>query len=180
MNTSRLLTWSLIVAIVVVLNLLFSQVVRVVFTNPDYNTFCPATPAIPPSTEVDCAKMGGQWNFTTPDYQNVPKPLGQIGVTGYCNTHYKCSMEYETARKVFDKNAFMLQVALAAIALVLAYTLKMANPVSLGLAWGGVAALVISSAGYWNELGDLVRLLMLLILLGILIWFGIKKFQTIS
>lgn len=170
-QSSRLLTWSLIVAIVVVLNLLFSQVVRVVFVTPEYNVFCPISTTVSPVNETDCVKNGGQWNVT-PD---APKAVGQAN-PGYCNTQYKCSAEYDTARKAFDKNAFLLRVALAALALILAYTLPIPNPVSLGLAWGGVVALIWSSAGYWNELGDLVRLLMLVVLLGILIYFGIKKF----
>lgn len=55
-NKSRILRWSLIFGIVVVLNMFFSYTLSLVYHEPMYNDFCPVQYDVqPPTTEIKCS-----------------------------------------------------------------------------------------------------------------------------
>ena len=53
-----------------------------------------------------------------------------------------------------------------------------AEAVSLGLSLGGVLSFVIGTIGYWSDLSDVLRVVVLGIALVALIYLGIKKVRV--
>ena len=94
---ARLLEWSLTLAIVLVLNLLFNVGLQLIAKEPTWDAFCPQTQVQPNySTKESCLAVGGQWvegNQITPP-QKVPVParpeVSYEGATpSYCNPHLR-------------------------------------------------------------------------------------------
>jgi hypothetical protein len=48
---------------------------------------------------------------------------------------------------------------------------------SMGFSWAGVVSLIIASGRYWSDADNWMRVLILAVALGLLIWFAMKKFK---
>jgi hypothetical protein len=176
MNTqSKVLKWSLIFGIVIVLNLFFNYTLSLVYKHPNFENFCPNTAQVvePIETKDACIAVGGQWNgaYPTPDVKNKNAPAG------YCDAQFTCRNNYESAQKVYDRNVFITLVLLGALS-VAAGTFFGANIViSQALSLGGVLSFIIASMRYWGSANDLIKVVILAIALGILGWVAMKKFK---
>ncbi len=180
----RLLEWSLTLAIVVVLNLLFNVGLQLVVKEPTWDAYCPQQQVQPNySTKESCLAVGGQWiegSRVTPP-QKVPIPARPVdtmeGAPSYCNPHFTCSQQLEAARELFNRNTFLALVTAGAIALLLGFFVPGSTAVSLGFSWGGVLSLVIGSIRYWSDMNEYLRFVLLLLVLCVLVWLGIKKLK---
>ena len=94
---------------------------------------------------------------------------------GYCDPTYTKQMEFNTAQKSYNRNVFLILVVLGVISLVLGAVL--ANAIlSMAFAWGGVLSLLIASMRYWSDADNLLKVIILAVALGALIYIAIKKF----
>ncbi len=180
---SKVLKWSLIIGIVIVLNLFFNYTLSLVYKQPDYNAFCPNTSPviIQPKNQNECVGKGGQWveNGYYDKRVSVPVPVpAEINQpTGYCDQQFTCRQAYDTAQKAYDRNVFVTLVLLGALSVVLGNFLKGNILLGYALSMGGVLSFVIASMRYWNSADKLVRVVILAIALGVLIWVAMKKFK---
>ena len=170
---SKVLKWSLIIGIVIVLNLFFNYALSVIYHSPEYNNFCKNEQVIEAITSKDqCISVGGQWNANV--YNQVKMPDIQQPA-GYCDQNYTCSKEFEEASKIYDRNVFVTLVVLGVITIGISFGL--ANmAVSQGLSIGGVLSFVIASMRYWGSADDLIKLMILGVALAALIYLAYKKF----
>ncbi|PIP86601.1 hypothetical protein COV42_00290 [Candidatus Campbellbacteria bacterium CG11_big_fil_rev_8_21_14_0_20_44_21] len=175
------LKWILVLGIVIVLNLFFSVTIRLFYDAPEYETFCPFEKynAKIIETEEECAALGGRWseeNFRA-NYPrvtvNIEKDLQR---TVYCDAAYSCGREFEDANSLYRRNIFIIMVILGVSSIAAGIFISVSS-VSLGLSLGGVLSLIIGSMGYWSDMNDLLRVVVMATALIALIWVGIKKLR---
>ncbi len=177
---SRVLKWSLIIGITIVLNLFFNYAISLIYPSPTFTAFCPDTQVVnPPATKPECLKVGGQWNESTvaPEKITPTAPAKPAQVSGYCNATYTCQKDFDTSYKAYERNVFIVLVILGVLSLLCGLFLNITEAVTLGLTLGGVLSLLIASGRYWSEAGNILKVIILLIALIALIWVGIKKFK---
>lgn len=173
---SKVLKWSLIIGIIIVLNLFFNYALSLAYKQPDYEKFCPNNSQVieAVTTRDECVSTGGQWNENT-YYQpavekNAPK--------GYCDQQFTCRGDYEGARKIYDRNVFITLVLLGAICVALGSFFTANILISMALSMAGVLSFIIASLRYWGSADDLIKVIILAIALAILIWVALKKFKN--
>ena len=172
---SRVLRFSLIAGIVIVLNLFFNYSLSLVYKQPSYDAFCPQSQVVETVTKKEqCVALGGQWNantfYDTPPTPQTPK--------GYCDQQFMCRQNYETAQRGYDRNVFITLVLLGAICVAIGSYLKGNDLVSSALSLAGVLSFIVASMRYWSSADDLVKVVILAIALAILIWVALKKFKN--
>jgi hypothetical protein len=169
---SKVLKWSLIIGIVIVLNMFFNYALSLVYKNPKFENFCPTQQINKVvDNQNDCVSQGGQWNG------NIPNN-GVMIPAGYCNLQFTCQNNYDAAQKVYDRNVFITLVILGAICVALGSFLGGNAVVSIALSLAGVLSFVIASMRYWGSADDLIKVIILAIALAILIWVAVKKFKN--
>jgi hypothetical protein len=175
---SKFVKWSLVVGIVIVLNLFFNYAISLFYTVPQYPTAPQVVRDI--ATEEECVGIGGQW--TENSIQNpTSKVLEQTDQseptrTGYCDPDYTKRNQYDDARKLYEKNIFIALVILGIVSIISG--VAFANEIlSSAFSWGGVLSLVIASMRYWTSAGNKLKVLILAIALGALIWTALRKFS---
>jgi hypothetical protein len=176
---SSVLKWSLILAIIIVLNLFFNYALSVIYKSPDFEAFCPTSQineAI--ADQKQCIDMGGQWNGNVPKVADIK--TGEAVAKGYCDTTYTCRNTYESAQKVYDKNVFIALVILGVISLGLGFMFASNEVISHGLSLGGVFSFIIASMRYWSSADDLIKVVILGIALLALIYLAYRKFGSKS
>lgn len=178
----RFVRWAVMLGIVIVLNVFFMVIRSLIFPEPQYTDFCPASPAPAPMTEQACVAAGDAWTMA----QNAPIPATptQVGAkispetpTGYCDTTTKCNASYQTADDQYQMDGFIVLIGLGLIAIIIGVLPIGSSIVSAGLSYGGVLSFVIASAQYWSSAGNWLRLAISVIALVALIYIGIKRFK---
>ena len=174
---SKVLKWVLIVGIVIVLNLFFNYTLSLVYKQPDYNDFCPNTAQViePVDTKEQCVAAGGQWNGNV--YSQPVPAVDKIAPKGYCDLQFTCRNNFDTAQKIYDRNVFVTLVLLGAISVAAGSFLKGNMVIGYALSMAGVLSFIIASVRYWTSANNLIKVIILAIALGILIWVAMKKFQ---
>lgn len=178
-NKPKVLQWSLIIAIVIVTNLFFNYAISLVYTEPAYDKFCPAEIYSKAYDDKGaCLENGGMWNeqVVPVDVGGKVKSTPRTEITGYCDATYTCQKNYDTAHKVYNRNVFMILVALGVLVIV-AGAFVGVPLLSVAFSWSGVLSLVIASMRYWGSAENLVRVLILGAALASLIWLAVKKFS---
>ena len=175
---SKVLKWSLIIGIVIVLNLFFNYALSLAYKQPVYETFCPNTSPVVtiPDTQKTCVAEGGQWTIGGRIY-GKPVPVGEIVADGYCDLQFTCRNDFDAAQKVYDRNVFITLVLLGAICVAIGSFLKKNMLISIALSLAGVLSFIIASMRYWNSADDLIKVIILAIALAILVWVALKKFK---
>jgi hypothetical protein len=175
-QSSGVVRWSLIMGIVIVVNLFFNYALSLVYKAPDYTAYFPQSQVVPNiATEQDCIAVGGQWNGNAPMPQPTNSPIVPKTPSGYCNPDFTKQQQFDAAQKHYDRNIFIALVVLGVISIVCGMLLE--NTVlSLSFSWGGVLSLIIASMRYWSDANNLLKVIILAIALGGLIWVAIKKF----
>ena len=171
-NQSKILKWSVIIGIVIVLNMFFNYALSLVYKQPDYNTYCPNTAQIiEANTKDSCVTKGGQWN------ENTAYTPQKVDTNGYCDLQFTCRQDFDSAQRNYDRNVFVTLVILGALCVLLGNYLK--GNILLGQAFSmaGVLSFIIASIRYWSSADNLIKVIILAIALGILIWVAIKKFK---
>lgn len=178
----RLKQWSLTIAIVIVLNLLFNVGIQLFAHEPTWDNFCRQNQV---ETQLDtkdkCLAVGGQWIEQNQKIVPAGKSMAPIPVQpeltnpSYCNPTFTCQKDFEIAQKNYNKNVFIALIALGIISLLLGFWIKNSTAVSLGFTWGGVLSLIIGSIRYWADMDEYIRFVLLFAALALLVWMGIKK-----
>lgn len=179
---SKVLKWSLVVGIIIVLNLFFNYALSLIYKNPKYEAFCPNTSQVVtvPDTQKTCTDTGGQWTNNN-YYPQKPVPVGIAQPeqpAGYCDQQFTCRNNYDTAQKVYDRNVFITLVILGAICVAIGNFFTGNMLVSTALSLAGVLSFIIASMRYWSSADDLIKVIILAIALAILVWVAIKKFKN--
>lgn len=165
---------SIIVAIVIVMNLFFNYAVSLVYKEPVMDNFIKPTQVMEAITTKDkCIAVGGQWSENA--YPN-PEIKGRTQIDGYCNENYTKQLNYEAARKVYEKKVFITLIILGIVSLISGGFIAI-SILSIAFAWGGVLSLIIASMRYWSQADNLAKVVILALALGILIWLAVKKFN---
>lgn len=176
---SKVLKWSLIVGIVIVLNLFFNYALSLAYKNPEFEVFCPNNVQVVEvlNTQAQCVAVGGQWN---PNIYNksVPMMTGELVPEGYCDQQFTCRNDYEAAQKIYDRNVFITLVILGALCVAFGNFFTGNILVSTALSMAGVLSFIIASLRYWTSADDLIKVIILAIALGILFWVAMKKFKN--
>jgi len=169
---SSVAKWSLIIGIVIVLNLFFNYALSLVYKAPDYEATFRQSQVVPEiTTQEDCVAVGGQWNS-----QVVPKsPDGKMQAQGYCNPDFTKQQQFDAQLKAYNRTVFIVLVIVGVISIVTG-SFIVNEVLSLALSWGGVLSLFIASVRYWSDANSLIKVLILAVALGGLIWTAIKKF----
>lgn len=175
---SKILKWSVILGIIIVLNLFFNYTLSLVYKSPDYEAFCPTSQVVTiPETQQMCVDGGGQWTNNV-YYDSTQKPTDLKQPSGYCDLQYTCRMNYENASDIYNRNIFVALVLLGALSVFVGNFFKGNAVVSNGLALGGVLSFIIASMRYWSAANDFIRVAILAIALCLLIWVAMKKFKN--
>lgn len=183
MNTqSKVLKWSLIVGIIIVLNLFFNYALSLIYKSPTYEAFCPNVSQVVtvPDNEKACIENGGQWTNNNNIYYEKPAPVvptEQVQPKGYCDQQFTCRSNFEAAQKIYNRNVFITLVLLGAICVALGSFLSINMLVSMALSLAGVLSFIIASMRYWTSADDLIKVIILAIALAILVWVAVKKFK---
>ena len=163
---------SIIVAIVIVMNMFFNYAVSLVYKEPVYNDFFARSQIVEViNTKEKCISVGGQWNENLKSVES-----GKTEIEGYCNENYTNQLNYENARKIYDKNVFITLTILGIVSLILGGFI-VAPVLAVAFSWGGVLSLFIASVRYWSQADNLIKVIILGLALGILVWLAIKKFN---
>lgn len=175
---SSIIKWALIVGIAIVVNLFIFYLVDAIYKEPLYTDFCPERQVNRLiESETACLEVGGQWNENID--VKMPRALEQSTPVpaGYCNVDYICGKQFEDVMKVYNRNVFVVFMIAGILLLVGSVYLGGTEAVALGLAFGGVIALIIGSVRYWSDMNDILRVIILGAALVCLIYVAWKKFQ---
>ena len=168
----------LVVGIVIVLNLFFNYAIKVVYDAPKWDEYCPQEQVtITPETQEACVAAGGGWTTNQHYGRSVPAPAGYTEPAGYCDLYFTCQKEFAETSTVYNRNVFVALVILGIISVLIGFAVKQSEAVSLGLSLGGVLSFIIGSIRYWSDMDDYLRVIVLGVALGILIWLGVKKIR---
>ena len=178
MNTQpRVLKWSIIIGIVIVLNLFFNYAISLVYKSPQYDAYCPTTQVTPVlDSQKSCVDAGGQWNPNA--YYGKPSVPGEVQPAGYCDPQYTCRKSFEEASKIYDRNVFVALVILGALSVLVGSFFKGNDVISQSLSIGGVLSFIIASMRYWSYANDSIRVIILALALLLLFWIAYKKFKN--
>ena len=178
---SKVLKWSLIIGIIIVLNLFFNYTLSLIYKQPDYNTYFTQEQVIEPIiVKEKCLEVGGQWNEGDARYygENIGKIMPAGAQKSWCDPDFTKRQAFEKMVKVYDRNVFITLVLLGAICVALGTFLKSNMLIGTALSLAGVLSFIIASMRYWNSADDLIKVIILAIALCILIWVAIKKFRN--
>lgn len=165
---------SIIIAIVIVMNLFFNYAVSLVYKEPVMDSFIKPTQVLEAITTKDkCVSVGGQWSENV--YPSIDAK-GKTEVQGYCNENYTKQLNYDAARKIYEKKVFITLIILGIISLISGGFVTI-SVLAVAFAWGGVLSLIVASVRYWSQADNLAKVVILALALGILIWLAIKKFN---
>ncbi len=160
---------ALAIAIVTV-SFIFTAI-YMVFDRPVYEDFCGERAPVPLEVETAeaCTGAGGEWIA----FEGAP---AEVRSEGYCDFYSECSKTHDDASLEFRRNVFIIAL-IAGLVILIGGMFVPASAVSAGLMGGGLLTLFIGIMQYWDEIANVVRLLILGIALAILIWVGIKKLK---
>jgi len=163
----------LAISIVIVLNLFIGYGIVTFWDSPEYEDYCQKeVTGKTYDTKESCEQAGGQWQ-TSPE---VRVPEGEIqGKAAYCQVDYTCSQEYQDARDLYNRNFFLIELGLGVVLVIVGLFAVKAQAVSLGLAFGGLLAIIVGTIRFWSGMQDYLRFVLLGLALVVLIWLGIKK-----
>lgn len=175
---SKVLKWSLIIGIVIVINLFFNYALSLAYKQPDYNEYFTQPQIIEPITvKEECLKVGGQWNEGDARYNDVKMP-SPVGVQkGWCDPDFTKRQVFENIMNVYDRNVFVTLVLLGALCVAAGTFLKANILLSIALSFSGVLSFIIASMRYWNSAHDLIKVIILATALCILVWVAVRKFK---
>jgi hypothetical protein len=171
---SNFIKISIVIAIVIVMNLFFNYSASLIYKEPVMDSFIKNTQIVETITTKDkCVSVGGQWSENV-----IPSPIekGNTQIEGYCNENYTNQINYDKQRNIYEKKVFITLIILSILFLISAGFLTI-SILSISFAWGGVLSLIIASMRYWSQADNLLKVIILGLAFGILIWLAIKKFN---
>ncbi len=177
LKNSKIFSYSIIAAIVIVLNLFFNYTLDLVYPKPVYENFCSQDISNRNFDNKDqCIYNGGSWSENTIPVQELKSSTYKSEVTGYCNVTYTCQKDYDLKNNIYKRNVFIMLVILGIIAILLGAFTHIAL-LSVSLSWGGVVSLLIATMMYWSDANNIIKVSILALALSALIILVIKKFN---
>lgn len=173
----------IIVGIAVLFTLFITLSIEAFYTSPKYEDFCnqnAARPYLPKEVvptqdqtkckdvyitpeSSECYNAGG---FPDVDYNASGCPIYKS-----CNF---CQRDFDSARKVHDRNVFFITAPLGIIAIIFGIYFGI-DFIGSGFMFGGIATLFYGTVRYFGEADKYIRVLIILLELLILVWIGYKK-----
>lgn len=175
-NNHKFIKIALTVGIVIVMNMFFNYSISFLYNQPEYNDFIKPTQVVKEiKTQDECLAIGGQWNATSTVEQGFTDKY-KPGPESYCDQNFTNQKNYDAARKTYDRNVFITLVVLGVLSIIAGAFIK-ASVLPTAFSWGGVLSLLIASMRYWNSADKLIKVIILAVALGALIWLAVKKFS---
>ncbi|MFH1956162.1 MAG: hypothetical protein ABIJ28_00735 [Patescibacteria group bacterium] len=169
----------IVLSIIIVLNLFFNYGIKTFYDGPKFEDFCTKDlTSRQYTTQQDCESVGGFWT-SNPDFAK-PAPMPDTTdpkIAGWCDIYYQCQQEFDDVRSVYNRNVFLILIALGIISIVLGFVISQSEAVALGFSFGGILSLIIGTIRFWSDMDDYLRFVILGLALAILIWIGIKKLK---
>lgn len=172
---SKVLKWSLIIGIVIVINLFFNYALSLVYKQPVYEAFCPVQQVNEIASKDECVSQGGQWNSS--NVYTAPMQVEKVQYQGYCDQQFTCRNDFEAAQKIYDRNVFITLVILGALCVAAGNFIGVNILLATALSMAGVLSFIIASMRYWGTADNLIKVIILAIALAILVWVAMKKFK---
>jgi hypothetical protein len=172
---SKVLKWTLSVALVIVVNLFFYYVIAMVYPEPKFESFCPMQP-INYIDATSCVNAGGQWQNNAYSPKQVTEAVKNGEPLGWCDPNFTCNQNYTESQGIYNRNVFIVLIVLSLVVLALGLFIPL-EVLALGFSWSGIVSLIIASGRYWSDADNWMRVIILAIALAILIWFAVKKFK---
>jgi hypothetical protein len=170
---NKFLQWALTVSIVIVLNMFFNYTLSLVYKAPEYDKFVKTAQVVENfDTKEKCIAVGGQWTENINYEEDMKSKPKQVG---YCDPEYTNRNNYEAARKSYERNVFITLVVLGVITLAVSFYVGVLL-LATAFSWGGVLSIVIASVRYWSLADNLLKVIILFLALGSLIYLAVKKF----
>jgi len=167
------------IAIFVITLLVVVTGINTFYEKPKYDDFCGEfkTQKVIDSRER-CEEIGGKW--TEQDIKCITEPCP----TGFCDKDFTCREDYDSARKTYYRNVFLIAIPLGVLIIVVGALVFGLEVVGAGLMAGGVGTILYGVGGYWRYTDNWLRFVISLIGLIALIWlayyfnkeFGKRKF----
>lgn len=172
---SVIIKWSLIIGIIIVVNMFINYAISLVYKAPVFDDYCKPTQVIEAITTQDsCLIKGGQWNQNT--YMD-PNIAGKTIANGSCDLQYTCRNNFDSASKTYERNIFVILVALGIILVAGSFALAFSWILSVSASMAGILSIIIASMRYWGQADNWLRVIILFAALCALIYFAIKKFK---
>jgi len=174
---------SVVIAIAILLNVFVNYGRQVFYPEPRYDKFCNTEPILVDSKE-NCEKNNGKWIQITDEKKiqevktKISAPVSSdCAVNNYCDMHYYCSKDYETARGIYNKNTFIVYLIIGLIMVIAGLAITNSSSVSLGILYGGIILLFVGATRFWPDMSDVSRFLIIGFVLAVFIWLGYKKLK---
>lgn len=162
---------ALTLSLVIVINIFFNVGVATFYSMPDWNEYCPQSIYNEAhESKESCELAGGAWS------ESQSKVEGEAD-GGWCDITYTCQKEYNDQWSLYNRNVFIVLTVLGASTLVAGILLNLPSAVANGLLYGGALSMLIGTMRFWTEMDDYVRFIVSGVVLGVLIFLGIKKMQ---
>ena len=172
---SKLLQWAVAAALVIVVNLFFHYVIATFYPEPKFETYCPMRTENLANPEA-CVSAGGQWTNNQLSPQEITMAVKNGNPLGWCDPNFTCNANYQQDHGVYNRNVFIVLIVLSLVVLAVGVFVPI-EVLSLGFSWAGVVSLVVASVQYWSDANNWMRLVILLVALGLLVWLAVKKFK---
>ncbi len=167
---SVLVRYAVLGGIVILINLFAVYALQVAYPEPMYDNFCKVEQVKKTfATEEECVGNGGQWNASSGEKETLQ--------SAYCNADFTCSKEHNLAYSLYSRNVFIVFVAFGLFLLVGSLFVSGSTLIASGLSFAGTLALIIGSLGYWSDMNDILRLVVLGVALVTVLYLAWKKFE---
>lgn len=172
-TSSKILSWTLSLAIVIVVNLFFYYIIATIYPSPKFETFCSEQPVMH-ADPVSCVDAGGQWTNTQMAPTEITAAVKNGQALGYCDANFTCNKHFQDTESIYNRNVFIILIVLSLVVLTLGVFLPI-EILSLGFSWAGVISLIIASGRYWSDADNWMRVIILAVALALLVWLAMKK-----
>ena len=160
---------SLLVGIAILFTIALHFGLNTLYPEPDY--FYEHRQPI--HTEEACLEADGNWTSW-----NNPKPtdlsVAEEFESGYCE-ETKAERDHNETRETHAFYSFIILTVISILVLVFSQVGVQTAVVRAGLLSGAILSLIVTTMRFWDDTGDLIRLLLILIALGLLIWLGTRS-----
>ena len=169
--------------VVLVIAILFTvftfSTINAFYESPEYNDYCKDKPR-PFKTAGNCSHL----EATEEQIESCEGNLGQKFDDQGCVTEYYCEtchVDYDKARDIYNRNAFVIASIAGVIAVMLGlYLPKKKNPINewIGTSFmiGGLFVIFMATMMYFQSLHKFVKPLVMLVEMSLIVWLTYKKF----
>lgn len=153
--------------------------IDLLYQEPQWNDYCkddygPRAKPVPAGSELKCDYQYGEEEQKCIDDKGLVRTkVNESGcpVFDYCDP---CSKDYDTARKIYTRNVFIV-AGVIGVAAIFAGTLWKIEFLASGLMFGGIILLFYATMRYFHDADKLIRVVIIFVELMLVLWIGYKK-----